>query len=417
MYFSVRSHSHSRIDNRRQLQIFSMPNILRASATCRRFPQIASLIIHTARLSRAGTSTDFPPISGICWRFMKTCRRVKNRAKIVQCELGINDPQLNTHTHTHTHTKGVIQYVPGRNPPSPQVLESSSPPPRVQNTIYRIGGFPIYESRRGRNQSRRIKTRPKNGFNLGHMKHGMNSPVRRREFEADCHWTNNFSDRERANKFGSQFITHGLEWNVLGRKPHFLTNDVDGRLRPVAISLSLGARPHPEESLSGSRPGTVTPLDEGVSRGDRDFGFHTEGNLGKGIKWAVFENRSTTVKTTVLPREGGRAVTKSSAIWDQGLEGTDSGWSNPSGGRLEVLPRAQTEQAKTNSRIIASHGPPPESLFNQKHGATNSWMTSHVGTMTPLNSVRMIKNAWQRVGFDVLRTRPIGDGKIKTSEK
>ncbi len=56
----VRTHSHSRIENRRQLQIFSKPNILRASATCRRFPQIASLIIHTARLSRAGTSADFP---------------------------------------------------------------------------------------------------------------------------------------------------------------------------------------------------------------------------------------------------------------------------------------------------------------------------------------------------------------------
>ncbi len=66
-----------------------MPNILRASATCRRFPQIASLIIHTARLSFAGTSTDLPPISGICQRFIKTCRRVKNWAKIVQCELGI----------------------------------------------------------------------------------------------------------------------------------------------------------------------------------------------------------------------------------------------------------------------------------------------------------------------------------------
>ncbi len=73
----------------------------------------------------------------------------------------------------------------------------------------------------------------------------MNSPVRRREFEADCHRTNNFSDRKRANKFGSQLITHGPERNVLGRKPHFLTNDVDGRLRPVAISLRLGARPHP----------------------------------------------------------------------------------------------------------------------------------------------------------------------------
>ncbi len=72
-----------------------------------------------------------------------------------------------------------------------------------------------------------------------------------------------------------------------------------------------------------------------------------EGNLGKGIKWAAFENRSTTVKTTVLPWEGGRAVTKSSEMWDQGLEGTGSGWSSPSGGRLEVLPMAQTEQANT----------------------------------------------------------------------
>ncbi len=52
----------------------------------------------------------------------------------------------------------------------------------------------------------------------------MNSPVRRREFEADCHRTNNLSDRKRANKFGSQLITHGPERNVLGRKPHFLTN-------------------------------------------------------------------------------------------------------------------------------------------------------------------------------------------------
>ncbi len=34
-------------------------------------------------------------------------------------------------------------------------------------------------------------------------------------------------------------------------------------------------------------------------------------------------------------------------MWDQGLEGTGSGWSSPSGGRLEVLPMAQNEQANT----------------------------------------------------------------------
>ncbi len=53
MYFSVITHSQSRIVNCRQLQIFSMPNISRTLATHRRFPQIASLIIHTARLSLA----------------------------------------------------------------------------------------------------------------------------------------------------------------------------------------------------------------------------------------------------------------------------------------------------------------------------------------------------------------------------
>ncbi len=85
MYFSVRTHSHSRIMNRRQLQIFRMPNISHVSATHRRWPQIASLIIHTVRLSLAWTST-------ICLRFIKICRRVKNRAKIVRCELGISLP-------------------------------------------------------------------------------------------------------------------------------------------------------------------------------------------------------------------------------------------------------------------------------------------------------------------------------------
>ncbi len=70
MYFSVRTHSHSRIVNR--------------------FPQIASFIVHTARLSLTWTSTDFPPTSGICLQFIKTCRLGKNWAKIVQCELGIS---------------------------------------------------------------------------------------------------------------------------------------------------------------------------------------------------------------------------------------------------------------------------------------------------------------------------------------
>ncbi len=79
MYFSVGTLSHSRIVNRQQLQIFSMPNISRVSATHRRYPQITSLIIHTARLSLAWMSTDLPPMSGICRRFFKTCRWVKSK--------------------------------------------------------------------------------------------------------------------------------------------------------------------------------------------------------------------------------------------------------------------------------------------------------------------------------------------------
>jgi hypothetical protein len=62
--------------------------------------------------------------------------------------------------------QGVIQYVSRRHPtsllwtvtlPVHQVLESASPPSRVQYTIYRISGFPIYESRRGGNRDWRIK--------------------------------------------------------------------------------------------------------------------------------------------------------------------------------------------------------------------------------------------------------------------
>ncbi len=83
--FQSETNSHSRIVNRRQLQTFSMPNISWASATHRQFPQIASLIIYTARW----TSTNLPPISGICQPFIKTCRRVKNQDKIVQWELSI----------------------------------------------------------------------------------------------------------------------------------------------------------------------------------------------------------------------------------------------------------------------------------------------------------------------------------------
>ncbi len=44
------------------------------------------------------TSTDLPPMSGICRRFIKTCRRVKSRAKIVKCELGIRSTGIKVYS-------------------------------------------------------------------------------------------------------------------------------------------------------------------------------------------------------------------------------------------------------------------------------------------------------------------------------
>ncbi len=151
--------------------------------------------------------------------------------------------------------KGVVQDVSSRYPtsllwtvtfPVHQVLKSASPPSWVQNTIDRISGFPVYESRRGGNRGWRINTWTKNGLYFRYMKDGMNSPVRRRKVEADCHRTNDLGDSERANEFGCKFIGHGAEKNVLGRKLHFLTSDVYGRPRPVAVGFGLGAWPHLE---------------------------------------------------------------------------------------------------------------------------------------------------------------------------
>ena len=167
--------------------------------------------------------------------------------------------------------KGVIQNVPSRYPtsllravtlPVHQVLESASPPSRVQNTIDRKGGFPINKSWRRGNRDRRVNACLKHRFYFRHMKGRMNSPIRRRKLELDRHRTNDPGDSERADKFGGKLVRNGSEWNVLSRKPHSLANDVYRRLRPVAIGLSLGARPHPEKSLTGSAPCVTAPLDE-----------------------------------------------------------------------------------------------------------------------------------------------------------
>ncbi len=53
------------------------------------FPQPASLIIHTARLSLVWMATDLPPVSGICRRFIKTCLQVKIGLKSCSVNLAL----------------------------------------------------------------------------------------------------------------------------------------------------------------------------------------------------------------------------------------------------------------------------------------------------------------------------------------
>ncbi len=53
----------------------------------------------------------------------------------------------------------------------------------------------------------------KNGFKFGHMKNGMDSPVRCRKFEVDCHWTKNLSDSERAGPMNLGVNLLDTEWS------------------------------------------------------------------------------------------------------------------------------------------------------------------------------------------------------------
>lgn len=73
------------------------------------------------------------------------------------------------------------------------------------------------------------------------------------------------------------------------------------------------------------------------------------GSLGRAMKWAAFEKQSTVVRMTELPEDGGSPVIKSSAMCDQGFQGTGSGLRRPAGGELDTFFCAQLGQADTNS--------------------------------------------------------------------
>lgn len=57
----------------------------------------------------------------------------------------------------------------------------------------------------------------------------------------------------------------------------------------------------------------------------------------KAMKWAYFENLSTTVRITLLPFTLGSPSTKSIAMSAQTCDGTSRGWSRPAGCSAFVL--------------------------------------------------------------------------------
>ncbi len=160
-----------------------------------------------------------------------------------------------------------------------------------------------------------------------------------------------------------------------------------------------------------------------------------EGSLRSGSKWTTFENLSTTARTMVLPLDGARYVTKSMAMWDQGLEGIGNGRRSLTGSRLEPLPTAHTGQF--NKKFWASYA--TDRHQNRCLISTSirspGWQASleewtHWKMLVRRNhpvglhdghrrrgSSLSFEDPWECVRFTVLTPRAIGDGEVKTPEE
>ena len=104
----------------------------------------------------------------------------------------------------------------------------------------------------------------------------------------------------------------------------------------------------------------------------------------RAMKSAALEKRSITVSmVVVLPSDGGRPVTKSRAMWDQGRLGMGRGRSRPERGRVEVLFRAQVAHAAIKERTSCVHSGPPESPADEVQRAGDSRVAGEPGGMSP----------------------------------
>lgn len=108
--------------------------------------------------------------------------------------------------------------------------------------------------------------------------------------------------------------------------------------------------PNTEQNSFHTRNENCGPLSHTMS-----LGCHVGGTRGWSTashsprQWATFEKQSTVVRMTELPEDGGSPVIKSSAMCDQGFQGTCSGLRRPAGGELDTFFCAQLGQADTNS--------------------------------------------------------------------
>lgn len=90
----------------------------------------------------------------------------------------------------------------------------------------------------------------------------------------------------------------------------------------------------------------------------------------------------------VLPSEGGRPVTKSRAMWDQGRLGIGRGRSRPTGGLTGGLAPSTDRTGRHEFPSVTTHAGPPEVLPEELEGAVEAWMTRQPGSVSLLEDLR-----------------------------
>ncbi len=124
-----------------------------------------------------------------------------------------------------------------------------------------------------------------------------------------------------------------------------------------------------------------------------------EGNLGRGINHAAFENRSTTTRMTVLPWEGGSPVMKSRERCDHGLWGMVKGCNSPPRSLMCSFSLAAHRAGLCIDLVVLLDGWPPKPPLEEIKRASITRMARQGGLMTPLQDpglgrLRDVQSRW-----------------------